>query len=110
MITIGNKRQGARGIYVGRPSPLGNPFQMRSEADRAAVIRAYERWLREQLHDEQSAASRGIRELAERARKQDGCLVCWCAPRPCHADVIKRVIEEINATEARRGMGGARTS
>jgi hypothetical protein len=65
MITIGNKRRGARGVYVGRPSVLGNPFQMRSEADRAAVIRAYERWLREQLRDEGSAASRAIRELAE---------------------------------------------
>ena len=99
MIMIGNKRQGARGVYVGRPSPLGNPFPMKSEADRAVVIRAYERWLREQLQDEGSAASRAIRALAERARKQDICLVYWCAPRPCHADVIKRVIEEIHASE-----------
>lgn len=98
MITIGNKRHSARGIYVGRPSPLGNPFHMRSEADRAAVIRAYERWLREQLQDDGSAASRAIRDLAERARKQDLCLLCWCAPLPCHADVIKRVIEEIHAS------------
>ena len=99
MITIGNKRHGARGVYVGRPSPLGNPFQMRSEADRAAVIRAYERWLREQLRDESSAASRVIRDLAEQARHHDLCLLCWCAPRPCHADVIKRIIEEIIASE-----------
>jgi len=28
MITVGNKQRGARGIYVGRPSPLGNPFAM----------------------------------------------------------------------------------
>ena len=27
MITVGNKKQGARGIYVGRPSPPGNPFR-----------------------------------------------------------------------------------
>jgi hypothetical protein len=99
MITIGNKRRGARGIYVGRPSPLGNPFQMRSEADRAAVIRAYERWLVGQLRDESSAASRAIAELVEMARTQDVCLVCWCAPLPCHADVIKRVIEQIIAGE-----------
>ena len=97
MITIGNKRHGARGVYVGRPSPPGNPFQMRSEADRATVIRAYERWLRAQLRDDESAASRAMRELAERARREDVCLVCWCAPRPCHADVIKRIIEEIIA-------------
>jgi hypothetical protein len=28
-----------RGIYVGRPSPLGNPFAMRHETERDQVIR-----------------------------------------------------------------------
>src|SRR4051812_4691155 len=97
MITIGNKRQGVRGVYVGRPSPLDNPFSMHSETDRATVIRAYEHWLREQLRDEQSATNRAIRTLAERARHHDLCLICWCAPLPCHADAIKHIIEEINA-------------
>jgi hypothetical protein len=101
MITIGNKRHGARGIYVGRPSPLGNPFVLRSEADRAAVIRAYERWLREQLRNPSSPASREIRRLAQLARTRDLCLVCWCAPLPCHAEVIQRVIEEMNTTQER---------
>jgi hypothetical protein len=101
MITIGNKRHGARGIYVGRPSPLGNPFVLRSETDRAAVIQAYARWLVEQLRDPGSAASREIARLAQLARTQDLCLVCWCAPKACHAAVIKRLIEEINASAAR---------
>ena len=47
MITVGNKKHGACGVYVGRPSPLGNPFAMQGEAERAAVIRAYEDWLAE---------------------------------------------------------------
>jgi hypothetical protein len=38
MITVGNKKLGARGIYVGRPSPLGNPFPLQCEAQRSAVI------------------------------------------------------------------------
>ncbi len=96
MITIGNKKQGARGIYVGRPSPLGNPFPLQREADRAAVIHDYEDWLAEQLLDPRSAASIEIHWLAALARKQDLCLVCWCAPKACHADIIKRTIEAIN--------------
>lgn len=47
MIKVGNKKHGARGIYVGRPPPLGNPFTMQGEETRAQVIRAYEDWLAE---------------------------------------------------------------
>jgi hypothetical protein len=96
MISIGNKKHGARGVYVGRPSPLGNPFAMQGETTRAAVIQAYEDWLAEQLLDPSSPASREIHRLAELARKQDLCLVCWCAPKACHAAIIKRTIETIN--------------
>ena len=96
MITVGNKKHGARGIYVGRPSPLGNPFPLLREAERAAVIRDYEDWLAEQLLDPYSAASIELHRLAALARKQDVCIVCWCAPKACHADIIKRTIEAIN--------------
>jgi hypothetical protein len=96
MITVGNKKHRACRIYVGRPSPLGNLFPMQGEATRAAVIRDYEDWLAEQLLDSSSPASREIYRLAELARKLDLCLVCFCAPKACHADIIKRTIEAIN--------------
>jgi hypothetical protein len=96
MITVGNKQRGARGIYVGRPSPLGNLFPLHREAERASVIRGYEDWLAEQLLDPKSAANVALHRLAALARKQDLCLVCWCAPEACHADIIKRTIEAIN--------------
>ena len=95
MITVGNKKHGACGIYVGRPSPLGNPFTMQGESERAAVIRDYEDWLAEQLLDPSSPASIEIYRLAKLARKQDLCLVCFCAPMACHANIIKRTIEAI---------------
>ena len=37
-ILITNKKAGGRGVYVGRPSPLGNPFALRDEAEREQVI------------------------------------------------------------------------
>ena len=96
MITIGNKNHGTRGVYVGQPSPLGNPFPLECEAERAQVIRDYEDWLAEQLLDPRSAVSIEIHRLAALARTQDLCLVCWCAPKACHADIIKRTIAAIN--------------
>jgi len=97
MITVGNKQHGARGISVGRPSPLGNPFAMQGESTRAQVIRDYEAWLAEQLLDPKSAASVELHRLAALARKQDLCLVCFCAPKACHADIIKRTIEAMGS-------------
>src|SRR6266540_7499759 len=96
MITVENKKHGARGIYVGRPSPLGNPFAMHCEAERASVIRDYEEWLAGQLLDPRSAASIEMSRLAALARKQEICLLCFCAPKACHADIIKRTIAAIN--------------
>ena len=96
MISVGNKQHGAKGMYVGRPSPLGNPFAMQGESTRAQVIRDYEDWLAEQLLDPRSPVSIEMSRLAALARKQDLCLVCWCAPKACHADIIKRTIKAIN--------------
>jgi len=97
MITAGNKQHGARGMYVGRPSPLGNPFAMQGESTRAQVIRDYEEWLAEQLLDPRSPASIEMSRLAALARQQDLCLVCFCAPKACHADIIKRTIEAMGS-------------
>lgn len=69
MITVGYKKHGAREIYVGGPSPLGNPFPLHREEERASVIRDYEDWLAEQLLDPSSPASREIHRLSELARK-----------------------------------------
>jgi hypothetical protein len=73
----------------------GQPVRDAGEATRAHSIRDYEDWLAEQLLDPCSAASIEMSRLAALARKQDICLVCWCAPKACHADIIKRTIEAI---------------
>jgi hypothetical protein len=75
-------------IYIGRrnaryrlaASKWANPFTVKQEADREAVMAAYERWLRLQRH-----LTDALPELA-------GCdLVCWCAPLPCHGNVLLRL-------------------
>jgi hypothetical protein len=71
-------------IYVGRPSKWGNPFKIGKDAhgrywDREQVIELYRHWL---LTNEQDGLLLDLPEL----RGRD--LVCWCAPLPCHADVL----------------------
>lgn len=69
---------GAR--YIGRGSKWGNPFRIGPDGDRAGVIAQHERWLADQNH-----LLRAFDEL----RGHD--LVCFCAPQPCHGDLLLRL-------------------
>lgn len=64
-------------VYIGRGSPWGNPFRIGVDGDRQAVIAHYEAWLRDQQH---------LLKRLDELRGRD--LVCFCAPRPCHGDLL----------------------
>ena len=78
-------------IYIGRrsgryrlpTSKWANPFVVKRVADRETAIAAYERWLRSQAQ-----LMAALYELHDRD------LVCWCAPYPCHGDVLLRLANE----------------
>jgi len=70
----------AGAVYIGRGSQWGNPFQIGSDGDRAAVIAKYECWLADQRH-----LLRALDELQGRD------LICFCAPKPCHGDLLLRL-------------------
>jgi hypothetical protein len=92
-IHIGNKRRGDRGEYVGRPSPLGNPFVIGRDGDRAAVITRYRQWLRERIAAGDPLVRGELERLARLARERGQLtLVCWCAPEACHAEAIREVL------------------
>jgi len=97
-ITVLNKRTlsgplpGTTRVYVGRPSPLGNPFAIGRDGDRSQVISRYREWLWEQVRAPRSPARLELHDLLEKARKGPLELVCWCAPQACHADVLARAI------------------
>ena len=74
-------------VYIGRPSPFGNPFVIGRDGDRGAVIRKYRAWLLAQP------------ALVERVRRELGgkVLGCWCVPLPCHGDVLADVTNGVGA-------------
>ena len=84
-------------IYIGRGSPWGNPFthlplsrtkaQFQVATEVESIIR-YEAWLRGRLEKDLT--------LRQRLLELDGHkLVCYCTPRPCHGDILIKLIEEI---------------
>jgi hypothetical protein len=72
-------------VYVGRnmsfyvkgavASPWANPFSAKKHG-RDECIAMYREWIKDR-HDEVRHALSGALELG-----------CWCAPEPCHADVL----------------------
>lgn len=88
MPRVYSKRKGAEkppddAVYVGRPTRWGNPFIVGQDGKQGECVTLYRDWL---LDPERAPLRRAVR--AELRGKD---LVCWCAPKPCHADVLLEV-------------------
>lgn len=86
MFTVGNRNE--VGEYVGRPSPLGNPFTMKDEIDRDWACDNYTRWFNRKVHEEDPDVLNELRRLYRLGRERPVKLICFCAPKRCHADTI----------------------
>lgn len=86
-------RVGPNAINVGRPTPLGNPYFMRTESMRDEVCDKYEGWFKAKVEAADPAVMNQLRDLW-RIGKREGVinLGCYCAPRRCHADTIARFL------------------
>ena len=95
LIEIKNKRNyRGLGVYVGRPNPLGNPFQIGVHGTRDEVVDKYELWLREALDSDGAVAEMFSHLFDCLVHDGDLTLICWCAPERCHADVIAKLLKE----------------
>jgi hypothetical protein len=74
-----NRTQRTKGVvYIGRPSKWGNPFVIGPDGSREDVIQKYRAW----LYSRPDIMAEARREL----KGQD--LLCYCAPKTCHGDVL----------------------
>lgn len=79
-------------VYVGRPTKWGNPFSHQHGTlaefevkTREEAVANYEEWLRRERPDL-------IYNARIELKGKD--LVCWCAPKACHADILLRIANE----------------
>lgn len=95
-IYVVSRRDFGEGVYIGRPSLLGNPFVMKNEADREKVIAQYRIWLWQKVKERDKIFAELVR-VKKLAEQGDVYLVCWCRsksnPKACHGDVIASCIE-----------------
>lgn len=84
-ITVVNKYKEGFDVYIGRGSIWGNPFRLvdtKDDVERARIIERYEQYLLSQ-----PALMAQLRTLLGKR------LGCFCAPKPCHGDVLKKHAE-----------------
>jgi len=78
-------QQNPNAVYVGRPSPWGNPFKVSDFGLDQCLIK-YEAWLTEKLASDP--------HFLDPLRGKD--LVCFCPlNQSCHADIIMRFLNEV---------------
>jgi hypothetical protein len=71
-------------IYIGRPGLWGNPFIIGEDGTREEVIELFRHYLL------------GNRAMMESLHLLKGKkLGCWCAPKPCHGDVLVEMVENL---------------
>lgn len=106
MITIVNKhthKPTVNDFYIGRGSPLGNPYtsmktktkaQFRCET-REESVNQYEKYILEKVRIKDKQICDMLNKIYLAAKqKKDVYLVCFCAPKLCHGNVIKKIIEK----------------
>jgi len=100
-IHIVNKRDHAptdSDFYIGRGSVFGNPFTSKvlektkaefQASSREDAIFKYHNYLDDKIESNDKAIVGGINEMLEKLKEGDIYLVCYCAPKQCHGEVIK---------------------
>ena len=92
---------GDRWLYIGRAngyaqleaSLLANPFAVK-EYGRGGTLPHYRRWLWEQIQAENEDVLAALWSITDST-----VLVCWCAPLPCHGDVVKAAAAWLRSQE-----------
>jgi len=77
-------KRSAYDVYIGRPGPFGNPFEIGKDGTREEVVEKYAEWVLTQP------------ELLAiiKTELKGKVLGCWCAPQLCHGDILKELANE----------------
>lgn len=94
-IKTGDVNIGDEGVFlIDRRTSLGNPFILTDESQRDEVCDKYEEWFYStglKDHDVNLYLQKIKDYLIEYKRIT---LLCWCAPKRCHGETIKKWLEE----------------
>jgi|TARA_R110000851_G_scaffold251971_5_gene404509 hypothetical protein len=103
-IHVVNKRDHAstdKDFYIGRGSIFGNPYTSKPLDKSKAIYQAeskgealskYGEMLEAKIESKEKVIVEGLNEMLDALKQGDIYLVCYCAPKMCHGDIIKVVL------------------
>lgn len=93
-VYIGRAVNRARDPRCHKASIWANPFKPKSRtpADMKKMVVKYEKLMRERLEGDER--DMWLRELRKLRGKRLGC---WCAPQPCHGEVLAKLAEALDS-------------
>lgn len=93
-INVRNKNTySGEGEYIGRPSPLGNPSRITPTVSRSTAIYRYTTWLYDQITKQNTSVINELNRLFQiLVDRQELNLICYCAPKECHGEIIKQIL------------------
>lgn len=99
-ISIWNKHHGIsptkRSFYIGRGSPLGNPYVIGPLHTRDEAIDRYKIYLEERCAAKDPKILAELNNIYTHALEEPIALVCFCAPKRCHGEIIRQVLLDNN--------------
>ena len=101
-VPSGWKKDDQNFVFIGRPSKWGNPFHLTDFGRDESILR-FTTWFRERLGTEPGLWLE-LRELRGKT------LVCFCTPKPCHGDVMTRMMEYPPISPGTEGQMALRVS
>lgn len=107
MIIVVNKKNHVsteNDIFIGRGSPLGNPYtslpvgvetkaEFRCES-REESLRKFNEYIQDKIKNKDKTICNELNRIWSIVKSGKPVnLVCYCVPQPCHGNIIKKIIE-----------------
>ena len=88
VILLPDHETGKKSRFPKKNSIWANPFKISSKATRETVIKQYREYISHKI------ASDPKMKL-ELEKLKGKTLGCWCAPEPCHGDILLELLEKV---------------
>lgn len=82
-------------FYIDRRSPVGNPYPLKKETYRDLVCDYYEDHFNRMVEMNDTLFVGYLETLLKTLETHNNLrLFCWCTPKRCHGETIKRYLEK----------------